>query len=65
MVKQPNVKASLGNYTFNPAPASYQSVNDEVLKEKMTDELESYIETALYALYDNQTGLKIGNKNNK
>lgn len=65
LVKQPNVKASLGNYTFNPAPASYQSVNDEVLKEKMTNELESYIETALYALYDNQTGLKTGNKNNK
>jgi len=57
LVKQPNVKGRLGRYTLNPIPA-YQVLNDDLLKQAMTRDLTSYIETALHALYDNQTGLE-------
>ena len=57
LVKQPDVEARLGRYTLKPEPA-YQAINNPELKESMTRELLSYIETALYALHENQGGLE-------
>ncbi len=57
LVKQPDVQARLGRYTLKPEPA-YQAIDDVQLKERMTKELLSYIETALYALHENQSGLE-------
>jgi len=56
LVKQPNVEARLGRYTLNPVPG-YQILDNDDLQQSMTRELTSYIETALHALYDKQTGL--------
>ncbi|MCU7951645.1 MAG: LTA synthase family protein, partial [gamma proteobacterium symbiont of Bathyaustriella thionipta] len=61
LVKQPNVKAGLGQYTLKPSPA-FQILNNDKMKEKMTKELMSYIETGLHALYDNQSGLESESK---
>jgi len=57
LVKQPDVQARLGRYTLKPEPG-YQAIDDVELKEAMTKELLSYIETALYALHENQSGLE-------
>ena len=57
LVKQPGVDARLGRYALRPEP-TYQPVDDAELKNAMTKELLSYIETALYALHENQSGLE-------
>jgi phosphoglycerol transferase MdoB-like AlkP superfamily enzyme len=57
LVKQPNVPAQLGRYALKPGPV-YSVMNDDELKKRMNKELLSYIETALFALYDNQAGLE-------
>lgn len=59
LVKQPDVDARLGRYTLKPDP-TYQAIDDVETKKAMTKELLSYIETALYALYENQSGLDQG-----
>ena len=57
LVKQPDVAARLGQFQLGTEP-SYQAIDDDVLKSKMTTELLSYVETALFALYDNQAGVE-------
>ena len=56
LVKQPNIPTNLGRYQLGENP-SYQRINDPELNAMMNRELSGFIETALYALYDNQTGL--------
>jgi phosphoglycerol transferase MdoB-like AlkP superfamily enzyme len=56
LVKQPGVDGRLGRYVLRPEPV-YQAIDNLALKERMTKELLSYIETALYALHENQGGL--------
>jgi phosphoglycerol transferase MdoB-like AlkP superfamily enzyme len=56
LVKQPGVDGRLGRYVLRPEPV-YQAIDNLELKERMTKELLSYIETALYALHENQGGL--------
>lgn len=57
LVKQPDVPARLGRYTVSPE-ASYQELEDSELKKSMEQELLSFIETALFALYDDQAGVE-------
>ncbi len=57
LVKQPDVPARLGRYRVG-LDSSYQTLDDQELKKQMQKELTSYIETALHALYDQQTGIK-------
>jgi hypothetical protein len=56
LVKQPEVPARLGRYTLGQKPG-YQELENQKLKNSMKKELLSYIETALSAIYDNQTGV--------
>ena len=57
LVKQPGVPARLGYYQLNPEPL-YKTIDNNELKNTMNKELLSYIQTALHALYDNQTGIE-------
>ncbi len=56
LVKQPGIPARLGRYTLGKKPG-YQQLENQKLKNSMNIELLSYIETALFAIYDNQTGV--------
>ncbi len=56
LVKQPGVAPHLGTYQLGENPG-YQILNDPEITNTMNKELLSYVETALHALYDNQTGL--------
>jgi len=57
LVKQPNIEPKLGRYFLTPSP-TYHTITEPQMKQKMEHELSSYIETALHALYENQTGLE-------
>lgn len=57
LVKQPNIDARLGHYQLQPE-AVYTPLDDAQLTEQMNTELSAFIETALHALYDNQTGME-------
>lgn len=57
LVKQPDMAARLGRYQLGNSP-NYQANTDIALKKEMTKELLSYVETALFALYENQTGIE-------
>ncbi len=55
LVNQPNVAPRLGQYQLQPE-ATYTPLDDAQLAKQMNTELTAFIETALHALYDNQTG---------
>ncbi len=56
LVKSPDQKPVLGQYSFYPEP-TYDVIEDNQLYKELSNQLAAYIQTTMIALRDNRTGI--------